>query len=80
MAGGGYFGATPDDSLIAFSLPQGNAKQTEQTTNFVSPPAAAASQVSSRSAGNLKSVLALPNGNGKDVVSRMCGAATHWTL
>lgn len=78
--GGGYFGAKPDDSLIAFSLPQANGTQTEQTTNLPSPPAVPSAQVVPGSAGlvqsqsnHVESGSALPNGTGKETLNRMCG-------
>jgi quinoprotein glucose dehydrogenase len=61
--GGGYFGGTPSDSLIAFTL--GNSPATRQVT--------AAPRVEARPAGP----TTLPDGPGKAVVQRTCGTTCH---
>ena len=72
--GGGFFGARPDDTLIAFALPHdsgGAAHQKEIVTWAAAevPALGAAEQPNSgRSSGT-----ALPDAPGKETVTRMCG-------
>jgi quinoprotein glucose dehydrogenase len=63
--GGGYFGGTPSDSLIAFAL--GDAPATPAVVskaNTTQPPARRAPAV-------------LPDGPGKAIVERACGTGCH---
>jgi glucose dehydrogenase len=63
--GGGFFGGTPSDSLIAFALDAGGAAPVSPA---VTPVAAAA-----RPAGP----VTLPDGLGKALVQRACGGPCH---
>jgi quinoprotein glucose dehydrogenase len=61
--GGGYFGGTPSDSVMAFALGTGNA------------PAPVVSKVETPVAAPAPNTL--PEGPGQDVVRRSCGAPCH---
>jgi quinoprotein glucose dehydrogenase len=67
--GGGYFGGTPADTVIAFALGDRPA---------VTPPVSAAPNPdeSARSA-TAKAPVSLPEGSGKELVRRSCGAPCH---
>lgn len=60
--GGGFFGGTPSDSIVAFALGKGQAPV--QTT--------AVQQVTAS-----RAPVTLPDGVGKDVVQRSCGRPCH---
>ncbi len=66
--GGGYFGGTPSDSLMAFAIGDGAAPAAGNVVSRVESPAA-----SERPAG----VLIIPDGPGKALVQRTCGATCH---
>lgn len=60
--GGGFFGGTPSDSIIAFALGKGQAP-----TSAIAIP-----QVSAKTVP-----VTLPDGVGKDLVQRSCGGSCH---
>ena len=64
--GGGYFGGTPSDTMIAFALGEGRAP--------ASP--IAISQADVRPAPGLLPAV-LPEGRGKTIVQRTCGGVCH---
>lgn len=66
--GGGYFGGTPSDSLIAFSIGEISAPSSGTTVSRVEAPLTGA-----RPAGP----VILPEGPGKAIVQRTCGATCH---
>jgi hypothetical protein len=61
--GGGYFGGTPSDSVIAFAL-----------SERAMPPVA---PILSRLERGVAGPVVLPDGPGKVVVERTCGASCH---
>jgi len=66
--GGGYFGGTPSDSVIAFALGEGRAPVTvPQVTKAETE----------RESGSLKATVVLPDGPGKATVQRSCGGPCH---
>lgn len=67
--GGGYFGGAPADTVVAFALGD-------------RPPAAPAAAIVSKSdlptpSERVKGPATLPDGRGKDIVRRSCGAPCH---
>ncbi len=64
--GGGYFGGTPSDSVIAFALGEGRAPASDSTVSRIErqPPSRMAPAV-------------LPNGPGKTIVQRTCATRCH---
>jgi quinoprotein glucose dehydrogenase len=65
--GGGFFGGTPGDSLIAFALGDSAAQ----------PSAAVAPRVEAPAAARPARSTPLPDGLGKAVVQRACGGTCH---
>jgi quinoprotein glucose dehydrogenase len=66
--GGGYFGGTPSDSVIAFALGEGEAAS----------PARVATRAESRPLPvRTGGPVSLPDGAGKSIVQRACGGACH---
>jgi glucose dehydrogenase len=66
--GGGYFGGTPADSVIAFAIGD----------RPVAPPAAVVSRVENQRESNEPAIPAgLPEGDGKAIVQRTCGGPCH---
>ena len=67
--GGGYFGGTPSDSLMAFALEEtGAARQSTQLTPMKKGPAAPEIAVSAKP---------LPQGDGRELVQQTCGGSCH---
>jgi quinoprotein glucose dehydrogenase len=66
--GGGYFGGTPSDSLVAFALGEGKAP----------PPVSVVSKAESREVpARPTGPVKLPDGAGKVILQRSCGTACH---
>jgi quinoprotein glucose dehydrogenase len=65
--GGGYFGGTPSDTVVAFALGDGPAPLVSAAAPPATPPPSA------RPAG----AVVLPEGPGKTVVERSCGIGCH---
>jgi quinoprotein glucose dehydrogenase len=63
--GGGYFGGTPSDSVMAFALGEGSVPPPGTVVSKAESPAPAAKPV------------VLPEGPGKALVQRACGTACH---
>jgi quinoprotein glucose dehydrogenase len=66
--GGGYFGGTPSDSVMAFALGEGPAPASGAIVSRVEggPPS-----------GGTAVPVVLPDGPGKTLLQRRCGAACH---
>ena len=64
--GGGYFGGTPSDSVIAFSLGAGQAPPTSVTRVETRPESERA-----------KIPIGLPEGTGKAILEKTCGQTCH---
>ncbi len=71
--GGGFFGGTPSDSLMAFALGDSPAP----TSSAAQPSAHAAPSVEAPAAAKLAGPVTLPDGPGKAVVQRACGGTCH---
>ncbi len=66
--GGGYFGGTPSDSLMAFAL----------GTRAAPKPVTRLPEIEPRpTSGALATPATLPEGNGKAIVERSCGGPCH---
>jgi glucose dehydrogenase len=67
--GGGYFGGTPSDSIMAFALGEHAAP---------APPPATVSKLEARQeSGQPKAPATLPDAPGKPIVQRTCGGPCH---
>ena len=66
--GGGYFGGTPSDSLIAFAIGKGGAPSTHTAVLTAETPS---------SARGTADAAILRDGSGKTIVQRTCGATCH---
>lgn len=62
--GGGYFGGTPSDSVMAFAIGEGS----------VAPPGAIVSKAETQTRA---AAVVLPAGPGKTLVQRTCGSSCH---
>lgn len=66
--GGGYFGGTPSDAIVAFALGSGKPPK---------PPVVVSKADKNETAGKPKGPVVLPEGNGKALVQKTCGAPCH---
>jgi hypothetical protein len=65
--GGGYFGGTPSDAVVAFAIGGGSAP----------PPPVISSRPDRPASAKPSGPVVLPDGPGKAVVQRTCGRACH---
>jgi glucose dehydrogenase len=66
--GGGFFGGTPSDTVVAFALGEGEAPRPVTPLSRVEPR---------ESPGKPEAPVILPEGPGKALVQRTCGGACH---